>query len=250
MENNKKRVHVLDTIRGGIIIVMVIYHLLFDLYDMFGVNLWWMNSLAMNTVRDIGAGMLIMLAGVSCRLSRSNVKRGIKTLLFALVLSLITYIFIPYNFIFMGILHFMGTMMLLYGLVGEWLNKIPRIAGFVLFFAIFMFVYPVNEGILGIRGLCEIQVPDEWKTSVFTYILGFGGGEYNSADYFSFLPWGPLFLAGTYLGNYVKEGKLWPGMYKDVCKPITWLGRHTLIIYMVHQPVIYGVLTVIFKLIG
>lgn len=251
MKSKDGRVYMLDTIRGIIILGVVVYHFLFDLWDIFDMNLWWMESFLVNAVRDFGAGVLIFISGISSLLSRNNVKRGVKTLICALILSLVTWLVMPDNFIFFGILHFLGLMMLVYGIIGRTVNKIPRIVGFAVFAAIFVFTYPlVIDGTVGLLNIWKINIPNELKTSLGTYILGFGGGEMISADYFPILPWSALFFAGTYIGNYVKEKKIPAFMYRDMCRPVTFLGQNTLVIYLLHQPVIFGLVMLADKLVG
>lgn len=245
MEEKRKRIHTMDTLRGIVIIGVVLYHLFYDLYDMTSLNMNWIRSDWANFIRDFGAGVLIFLSGVSSLLSKNNIWRGVKTLICALILSLVTYFVIPDNFIFIGILHFMGTMMLLYGIFGKYINKLPRIPAFVILFLVFLFIFRIPDGYIGIKDVLEIDIPREWRSSTFTYVLGLGGGNLYSADYFPFLPWSLLFLAGTFIGNYVKEGRVPGWMYKDYCKPVTFLGRNTLIIYLLHQPVIYGIMMLI-----
>ena len=240
-----KRVNMMDTLRGIIIIGVVIYHTLFDLYDLFGFDLPWMESSPVNFIRDFGAGVLIFISGVSSHLSRNNIKRGIKTLICAMILSLVTYFFVPENFIFIGILHFLGFMMLMYGIFGKYINKLSSLGSAIIFFVIFLLVFRVEEGYIGISNVLEISLPDSFYDSTFDYLLGFGGGHYFSADYFPLIPWMFLFLSGTFVGNYVKCGKIPAFLYKDICRPITYIGRHTLIIYLVHQPLVYGTLLLV-----
>ena len=61
-----------------------------------------------------------------------------------------------------------------------------------------------------------------------------------SSDYFSLIPWLFLFLTGFYLHGLCGKQILsvqWKGI-----APLNLIGRHALEIYMVHQPVIYGLL--------
>ena len=240
--NKVRRVHMIDTIRGIIIIGVVVYHTLFDLYDLFDYDLYWMESAFADFIRDFGAGVLIFISGISSLLSRNNIKRGIKTIICALILSLVTYYFVENNFIFIGILHFLGVSMLMYGLVFRYINKLPRIPTAIILFVIFVLTYNVSNGYFGIKGICEIGVPVWMRDSTFDYIMGFDGGNIFSADYYPFIPWTFLFLCGTLIGNYVKEGKIPEFLYKNICPPITYIGRKTLIIYLLHQPIIYGLL--------
>ena len=239
MMAEKKRVYMLDTIRGVLILGVVIYHLIFDLYYIFGLNCPWIFSPLADFIRDFGAGMFIFIAGISSRLSHNNYIRAAKTSVCALLLSLVTYIFIREEFIFLGILHFLAFMMLFYALLGRIIEKIPAIAVMVVNLIIFAFIVPfflINP------------IPYELQINTWTYILGFGGGKLYSADYFPLLPWFFLFIGGTGAGFYVKEGKIPKFLYYDICKPITWIGRHTIIIYMLHQPIMYGILSLVFGL--
>lgn len=62
------------------------------------------------------------------------------------------------------------------------------------------------------------------------------------------LPWLFLFWAGYFLHHLVGRERLAP-LRKSVCPPLGWMGRHSLVLYLLHQPVILGVLTVAFRLV-
>ena len=58
-----------------------------------------------------------------------------------------------------------------------------------------------------------------------------------SSDYFPLLPWFFLFLTGYFLYNLRRREPL------DWRLPVvTNMGRHSLLVYLAHQPVVYGVL--------
>lgn len=57
-----------------------------------------------------------------------------------------------------------------------------------------------------------------------------------------------LFWAGYFLHHLVGRGRLAP-LRRSVCPPLGWMGRHSLVLYLLHQPVILGVLTVAFRLV-
>lgn len=57
-----------------------------------------------------------------------------------------------------------------------------------------------------------------------------------------------LFWVGYFLHHLVGRGRLAP-LRRSVCPPLGWMGRHSLVLYLLHQPVILGVLTVAFRLV-
>lgn len=246
-----KRIHFMDTVRGVIIIGVVAYHTLFDLCAIYGIPVdGFLFHPIVNFVRDFGAGMLILISGISCNLSRSNLKRGLICLGIALGFSLFTYFALGKgSFIFFGVLHLLAFCMLAYTALRKLIDKIP---GFVapILFVLFLFVFGVKDGYLGFFGWELIKIP-EFDGNVVTYCLGLPwyDGLY-SADYFPIIPWFILFLTGTILGKYFKEGRIPKFLYADICPPITYIGTKTIFIYVLHQPIVYGILYLVFYLIN
>ncbi len=233
----KKRIYTLDTIRGIMIIGVVIYHIIFDLYDFFGLkSVSFICSPYADFVRDFGAGVLIFISGISSRLSKSNLKRGIKALFFAGILSAVTYAMDC--FIFFGILHFLSVSMILYGVLEKIVEKMDSIFAVIVSLILFCGAWYVISNRL---------YPASFGNTVFGYIMGFSSGKYMSWDYFPIIPWGFLFLAGTFAGRYFRDGKIPKFMYNDYLKPVTFVGRYTIWIYLLHQPIVYGVLWLIFR---
>ena len=79
-------------------------------------------------------------------------------------------------------------------------------------------------------------------------LSGFMPKSFFSTDYFPLLPWLFLFWVGYFLHHLVGRGRLAP-LRRSVCPPLGWMGRHSLVLYLLHQPVILGVLTVAFRLV-
>ena len=232
----KKRYYLLDFLRGICILLVVGYHALYNLSEIFGGEYAFFRHRGMDLFRDCFVGVLIVLAGISCSLTRSNLRRGIKTLLWGLVITAVTAIAMPDQRILFGILHFFGCAMLLWALLGRYLEKIPLWIGvsvsLVLFFAT--------------QGLYAASVG--WSNSFLCYILGFCTGHY-SADYYPLMPWLFLFLAGGFLGRLFREGRV-PALFtRDPVPALSRIGRHTLSIYIVHQPVIYGLMYLFFEIL-
>lgn len=95
-----------------------------------------------------------------------------------------------------------------------------------------------------------ITLPGFLYANYFTAYLGFYPFGFFSTDYFPLIPWLFLFWAGFYLHHLVERTaqSLRP-LRRSVCPPLGWLGRNSLMLYLLHQPVIYGVLTVVFLLL-
>ena len=78
-----------------------------------------------------------------------------------------------------------------------------------------------------------VETPHLW-------ILGLRTADFVSADYFPLLPWIFIFLFGASLGGRIKERRLPERFYGLACPPLEAVGRHSLLIYLLHQPVLMG----------
>ena len=248
MENTTKtRWHLLDNLRGVCIILVVLYHVLYNMSEVFGGNYAFFRSYGMNTFRDWFVSVLVIISGISCELSRSNIKRGLKTLGLGLAITVVMAVVMPESLIVFGILHFFGVAMIIYGLVGKIIQKIPVYVSLPLFLLAFAFTFRLSYGFVGLFDFVKIAtptVPHSW----FLFILGFDVPIF-SADYYPLMPWLFLFLAGAVLGKYFKNGKA-PSVFKcNLIPPLGFIGRHTLIIYILHQPLIYGIMYFFYVLV-
>ena len=80
--------------------------------------------------------------------------------------------------------------------------------------------------------------------------LGWTYPGFYSADYFPLFPWLFVFLVGSWAGYYVADKKLPARFYDRKGVPFfSWLGKKALIIYIIHQPILYG-LVMLIKLIS
>ena len=91
------------------------------------------------------------------------------------------------------------------------------------------------------------MVPGNWYANNITAFLGFPQPSFYSTDYFSLFPWLFLFWTGYFLHRVIGKKRM-KFLARSVCPPLGWMGRHSLLIYLLHQPVIYGVLTLVFML--
>lgn len=241
----KKRIAIIDEVRGLLIILVVAYHALYNLAVIF-------NDSGAREVFDIAIKyqpilpfMFILISGISFSLSRSNLKRGLKLAAVALAISLILFIFMRDQMIWFGIIHFLALANIVLSPLKKQLDKIPAALGIVLCILLFALTYNVQRGYVGIDGLFRLNLPDFLYSTDALAVFGFYGSSFSSADYNPILPWIFAFLLGVILGRYAQC--LPESLKKTHIRPLAFVGRHTLIIYIVHQPLLYGIMWLAFR---
>jgi len=243
----KHRVHGIDLLRGFAIIVMAAYHGLFSLVNIFGVELSWFYS---DWLQNIGVpligGTFIFVSGLSTSFSRAVWKRGLQIFAWAMVMTFVTAAVVPSLIIRFGVLHLIGCCMLLFALLRPVLDKLPRKVLFTIAIALFAVTYHLPDGYLGWKSLISLPVQ---TTNSYIFPLGMMAPGFYSSDYYPLIPWFFLFIAGSCLGPYVKSGKAPKWLYPSRLPWLETIGRHTLWIYVLHQPVLIALFYGIFWLL-
>lgn len=237
------RIRFLDEFRGVALLGMVIYHAVYDLFVIFGVGPSPFTP-PFSWLQKFVCWSFILISGISCRLAHSNFKRGLVVLGAGMLMTFGTMLFMPDQLIKFGVLHFLGVSMLLYPLLRKGAEALHPILGTALFLGIFLCLRGIGGGTV-LFG--KITLPEELYRNGVTAILGFPPEDYFSADYFPMLPWLFLFLTGTAVGKYFKDRNLPAFMMQKHSGFLCAIGSNTLLIYLIHQPVIYGILYGIFR---
>lgn len=225
----RDRIQSVDALRGASILLMVLYHLGYNLVS-FGMlpDQVLFNPL-LSFLQVVFSSIFIALCGFSSRYSRSNARRGGRILLLALCVTAVTY-FVPNNWILFGILHFLGLALLLYALTRSVFDRVPQKVQPWLYMGLFLAFYFL---------LTYLNAPaHNVHNPPHLWILGIADAHFSSADYFPLLPWFFMFLFGTWLGEVSRENRMPAWFYEFHCPPLAAVGRHTLLIYIAHQPVI------------
>ncbi|MGI5893833.1 MAG: heparan-alpha-glucosaminide N-acetyltransferase [Candidatus Merdivicinus sp.] len=227
------RIPLLDELRGFAILAMVLYHLVYDLSAMEMIDWPFFHTEPMKLIRDLFAGLFIMLSGLCCLYSRSNLRRGVLCYLAGVGIEWVTS-FIPGSEIRFGILHMLGSCMVLFGLAEKWMTVIPSFAGLGGSLILFLILRRITNRIILLPVIGSIPLPDLFYSGSL-YALGLPNSTFFSADYYPLIPWGFLFFGGYYLGRLLQNTPiLQPGFPRFPF--LSWCGRHSLWIYLLHQP--------------
>ena len=243
----KIRYHLLDEMRGFAVVCMVFYHGFYTLFSEFSLKAGGLLLDFFMPAQPFFAAFFILLSGVSSSFTRSNLRRGFKLLLLSIALTAATFLLTFFDIneqIVFGILTLLAISMLLVAVVEKYIDKINLNFGAMICLILFLILYNVPNGYLGF-GSFSHKLPTSIYESDWLFWLGFPSVEFYSSDYFPIIPWIFIFFCGVFLGRYSRVGKFPPFFKKKYIPPLDFVGRHALIIYILHQPIIYGLIMLV-----
>ncbi len=228
-----KRIPLVDAARGFAAFLMILYHFCFDLnyfgllHQDFNVSPFWLSA------RAFIVSLFLTLSGISLVLAsdrgtRHSLIRLVRLLAASIVVTLGSYLMFPQSFIFFGILHFI----LVASLIGMFLLKFYRanlISGMIILAFGLAYSNPVFD-------------------APYLQWIGLMTHKPYTEDYVPLFPWMGMVLIGMFLGKllfeHLKPQWLWG--YAPAMKFPAFLGRHSLAVYLLHQPILIGILYLIF----
>ncbi len=227
----KKRIWELDAFRGLCILGMVIVHFVYDIAVMYRIVDWQLPAW-FSFLQAWGNIFFILLSGTCVTLGSHHIKRGLLVTGAGLLVSAVMFVMWKIDFlskanlIYFGVLHCLGVCMLLWAIF----RKLPNWA-----LAVFGLLF-VAAGFY-LRGRILVDFP--WLLP-----LGFRYPGFASSDYFPLLPNFGFFLLGAVLGRllYRKKESLLPRVNpkNPIIALLLFFGKHSLIIYLLHQPLLTG----------
>lgn len=228
MTHKKQRIWELDAFRGLCILCMVVIHFVYDLRELYQLVSFDYPAFFV-LLKDWGGVLFLLISGISVTLGHKSVQRGSMVFACGLLCTAVTagmYLlgYQPIDIIiWFGVLHCLGACMLLWPVFGKLPVWALGILGTLL--------------MVGGYGLRYITAP--WDCLAF---LGYRSAAFTSSDYFPLLPNLGWFLLGAWLGRTVYRDKRSLFLPKAGENPIFrgfgWCGRHSLQIYLLHQPVL------------
>lgn len=231
------RIQILDLVRGIAVISMVLFHLCYDLRFIVGLPLGWFGGDLREAWRCSIAWTFLFIAGCMCPLSRSNLRRAARYGGVALAIWVATSIAAVDDPISFGIIYCMAACTLVAWALSR-LGALPRgrVAAVALFVA-FLVLQGLPDGHVGLGGL-SVALPQELYRTPWLSWLGLPGPGFVSGDYYPLLPYLMLFLAGAAMGTRWADHGYPRWAYEVTVRPINLVGRHALLVYVIHQPVI------------
>lgn len=230
-----------DLARALALGMMVLYHLLFSLWylgmaDIAVLTGFWRVFAYVTASLFIGiAGLSLTLAAAARRrrgategeIAITQARRGLVILGWGFVITAVTWVALQEGAILFGVLHLIG----LGTILAIPLVRRPRAA-------------------LALGTVCVLLGPlaTELRGPLWLAWLGLHPADFVSLDYVPILPWFGVLLIGVAAGwvlfpNGERRRPLPP--FPSWTEPFLWVGRHTLAIYLLHEPVILAVLLTI-----
>ena len=241
MSNSSKsnRIWELDAMRGVAILAVIMLHFLYDLQAFLGLQT--LDNPVLHTVMQYGGVIFVALSGLCATLGRRSFRRGVLVFGCGMVITLVTVVMAKLGFVHesiiikFGVLHLLGVCMMLWPVC----KKLPT-------------------WLLAVLGLAMVVLGYWFQTllveSRWLFPLGLCYAGFTSSDYFPLFPNLGWFLLGAVLGRtaYRKKQTLL-SRFPAEAAPIRffrWCGTHSLWIYLLHQPVIYGAIELILLIRG
>lgn len=240
----KTRYTLIDILRAVLVIAMIAYHALWDLVFIYEVNVPWYESEARQVIQKLIRWSFLVLSGFCFSMGRRHVKRGLVLLGCSLVVTLVSMVAVPETPIHFGVLTLLGCATLLTIPLNKPMKKCNPYIGMVLCILLFVATEDLQLG-----RVLNYKLPDWLYANDLTALLGMPTVEFQSSDYVPLIPWLFAYWIGYFAyGIFAKNN--WLNVLGTVrCKPLEWIGRHSLIIYMAHQPAVYAILECLFYFI-
>ena len=239
-KSNSPRFIELDLLRGFAISIMVLFHLLWDL-DYFGIVR--LNK-AMYNSNIIFQALFLILVGVTLAVKSNRIKEpstemykqimrhGLWIFSLGMAITAVTLLVMPERPVLFGILHCIGLSIILCAVFLRFKTYNIIFATAIIIAGFIIGHYHVSHPTIFhlMFGLHQTNV---WKYTI---------------DYFPLIPWFGVTLLGVGIGNILYKDNKRRFKIPDLSnyRPITmvsWLGKHSLAIYLFHQPIIAGALT-------
>ncbi len=240
MAEGKRHEYLIDALRGAAVVSMVIFHFCYDLFVLLGREPTWYERRPVFLWQQSICWSFILISGYVWRWGkRHSLRRGLILNLCGAFITLVTRLTFPEEAVWFGVLTFLGCAVLLLipldGLLDR-LNPAVGLAGSALLFAL---LRHLADGWIGL-GTLRLQLPDALYALRLLTPLGLPFPGFRSGDYYPLLPWFCLYLCGYFLQPLLRGSSRWRELAAVKLGALGWIGRRSLWIYLLHQPLCLG----------
>lgn len=243
---NKQRFPFIDCLRGCAILVMIVFHICYDINEIKYLNTDWPYLPWVRAWQQCIVLSFIFISGLSFRLMSTSKRfnNGVKLLLVGETITLCTQFFMPQEQIIFGVITFLGCSLLLttlgVKLLEKYIQRIPLKPSMFFCAMAFILTYTVQTGLLKLGPWILLQWP-EFLYQNNLFVLGFPNDNFFSTDYVPLLP--HIFMYWLGCGFYSLLIMYQPKLL-ELCPStgLSTLGKHGLVIYLVHQPILLGMI--------
>ena len=233
----------LDTLRGICLLSMIAFHGMYDLVDILGFPVPWLHDMPGYLWQQSICWTFILLSGFCLSLSRRPVRHGLILVGCGGMITLVTYFLMPSELIQYGVLTLLGLSALLLTLL-RYLSRrfslrIPAPVGLAISLILLFLTRNLSRGSLFFDR--PILMPEFLYQTDLLAVLGFYSPTFYSADYFPMLPWFFLYCTGYFLWKLLSPKEKITDRLRPGIHPLSFLGRHSLLIYLLHQPILLGI---------
>ncbi|MCR4647987.1 MAG: DUF1624 domain-containing protein [Lachnospiraceae bacterium] len=251
----KERFYLLDDLRGFAVLGMIFCHTLYDL-ESYGVILPFTYTWQYELWEQFLRFLFFFISGYCVYLGRKSLKRGLIVSACGLIVTIVSIVIKVNPPIVFGVLTCMGFNMIAAIPFKRIINK--KNAPYFLFGFLILLVLTlhIHRGYFGILSYKVFEFPKAWYGEYslpLTYVLAFLGipsRKFASSDYFPFVPWFFLFMTGfsvnAWLGDKLSKMKI----MKLKVQPLEFIGKHSLIFYLAHQPIVMGIVMLLDYTVG
>lgn len=213
----------IDFLRGVGIVLMLISNFVTDLQIFLNYpsnSFWYAFALFTASIFVFTSGASFYVSYTRRRSFKRILRRFVKLMSLGFIITLVTYVIFKEGTIYFGVLHFLAV---------AWIIAIPfYYTRFTYLFAVlFILLYPLIDSI--------------HVDNILLLPIGITPQNFYTFDYFPIFPWLGVFLLGFKFGEFVmrRNGGCRSSLF-------CWLGRNSLKVYLLHQPIFVSILLLLF----
>ena len=239
------RYRLIDSLRGLAVVNMVIFHLLYDIFVIYRSDYKWALHPAVYAWERYICFSFIIISGVSLHFTSHPYRRGIIVSLCGLAVTAVTALAVPSQIVWFGVLNLIGAAMIITAFAKPLLVRIPPFVGAVFSLILYALTCAIPKGYIGFFYIRLFSLPKKLYDIGVLVLAGFPPKDFHSSDYFPLLPWIFVFLFGFFLWEEISRRKA-EGLFVRGIPGLEVIGKYSLLMYLVHQPIIMGCLELIF----